>query len=288
MLKTIELRQFDKNMPCVVLLGGFDGLHIGHRSLLEKAKTFGLPIGVMTIAGGKSTKNLFTTREKEDIFRRAGADFFFSLPFLEIQSLSPECFLSYLKKSLNPSVFVCGEDFRFGAGAAGNATSVEKYSKVPTHIGALLEIDGRKISSTTVKNCLENGDTLGANRLLGEPFFLIGEVIHDRAIGRTIGFPTANIVYPDEKFSLKKGVYATRIEVDGRCFDGITNYGARPTFDNGRVLTETHLIGFSGDLYGRELKIEFLRYLRENRKFDSVEELKIQLTKDVRRVIDND
>ena len=263
-------------------------MHIGHRSLLEKAKTYGLPVGVMTIEGGKSTKNLFTTKEKEYIFRKAGADFFFSLPFSEIQSLSPEDFLSYLKGLLNPLAFVCGEDFRFGAGAAGSAKSVEEYSKIPTHIGTLLEIDGKKISSTTVKESLQAGDTKSASGLLGEPFFLIGEVIHDRKIGRTIGFPTANIVYPEEKFSLKKGVYATRVEVDGQYFNGITNYGSRPTFNNERVLTETYLIGFSGDLYGKELKIEFMRYLRENRKFDSVEELKLQLTTDVRRVIDND
>jgi riboflavin kinase/FMN adenylyltransferase len=107
-------------------------------------------------------------------------------------------------------------------------------------------------------------------------------------VGRTIGFPTANILYPQDKFPLKQGVYETRVAVDGKTYKGITNYGARPTFDNDRIITETYLDGFNGDLYGKVLKVEFVRYLRDITRFDSVETLKNQLTKDIERVRKDD
>ena len=128
------------------------------------------------------------------------------------------------------------------------------------------------------------GKTEEAAALLGHPFFLTGEVVQDRQIGRTLNFPTANIVYPVGKYSLKTGVYETRVNVDGKLYKGITNYGARPTFNNDTVVTETYLDGFSGSLYGRRLKVEFVRFLREVKRFDGVEELKAQLTKDIRQV----
>ena len=113
---------------------------------------------------------------------------------------------------------------------------------------------------------------------------MIGEVFKDRQVGRTIGFPTANVLYPQEKFPLKKGVYETKVEYNGVVYKGITNYGARPTFGNENVLTETYLDGFGGDLYGETLKIRFVRFLREIQKFESVELLKQQLEKDIKKV----
>jgi riboflavin kinase/FMN adenylyltransferase len=127
-----------------------------------------------------------------------------------------------------------------------------------------------------------------ANTLLGEPFFLIGKVEEDRKIGRTIGFPTANIRYPTGKFPLAQGVYETRAEVDGVTYKGITNYGARPTYGDESVWTETHLHGFSGDLYGKTLKVEFIRFLREIRRFENGAALAEQLREDIRRITTND
>jgi riboflavin kinase/FMN adenylyltransferase len=144
--------------------------------------------------------------------------------------------------------------------------------------------DGEKVGATMIKRLLLQGDLEKANAVLGENFFLLGEVFKDRGVGKTLGFPTANIRYPKEKFPLKQGVYQTRFWVDGKAYDGLTNYGARPTFDNEDVLTETYLDGFSGDLYGKKCKVEFIRFLRDVQKFDSVEGLKEQLNKDVRRV----
>lgn len=271
-----------------MLLGGFDGLHIGHRRLVSHALSYSLPVGAMTIVGGKERGNLFTFLEREEIFRAAGVDFLFELPFEEIKSLTPQEFLSLLEREFFPRGYVCGEDFRFGKGALGNAQTLKEHTQVRVDCLPLVETDGQKVSATAVKNLLCLGETEKANALLGEPFFLIGKVEKDRQVGRRIGFPTANIPYPIGKYPLKEGVYETRVTVDGKEYRCITNFGARPTFEDEKVVTETYLDGFSGDLYGRELKVEFLRYLRPVQKFATADDLKAQLTKDIKRVRDHD
>lgn len=288
MLKIIWLTQKrDIHAGSAMLLGGFDGLHLGHRQLFNVAKKSGLPVGVMTIVGAKED-SLFTFKERENIFKECGADFVFELPFGDIKDLSPETFLTVLQREFNPKLFVCGEDFRFGAKAAGTPESIKAWGQVRVETLPLVVSDGRKISSSDIKTYLANGEVQRANSLLSEPFFLLGTVEKDRQVGRTIGFPTANVLYPQGKFSLKKGVYETCTLVDGKRYKGITNYGARPTFNDESVWTETYLDGFDGDLYGKEVKVEFCRYLREVRKFNGVDDLKTQLTADIRRVRNND
>lgn len=270
-----------------MLLGGFDGLHIGHRRLLACAKNSGFPVGIMTIVGGKED-GLFTFSERESIFRENGVDFVFELPFCEIKDLSPDEFIRLLRQEFSPKLFVCGEDFRFGAKAVGTPETLKKVGQVCVEILPLVEMDGEKVSSRYIKTLIGAGETEKASALLGERFFVMGEVQKDRQVGRTIGFPTANIAYPQGKCPLKKGVYETRVAIDGRVYKGITNYGARPTFDDENVWTETYLDGFDGDLYGRTLKVEFVRYLREVRKFDGAEDLKAQLINDIRTVREHD
>ena len=270
-----------------MLLGGFDGLHIGHRKLLSCAKKSGLPVGVMTIVGGKG-EGIFTAKEREDVFARAGADFLFELPFAEIKDKTPTEFLRLLEERFSPRLYVCGEDFRFGANAVGTPETMKEREHVCVEVLSLLEKEGEKVSSRTVKRYLATGEISKANVLLGERFFLLGKVERDRQIGRTIGFPTANILYPSEKYPLKKGVYETRTTVAGKAYKGITNFGARPTFDEQRVVTETYLDGFDGDLYGKEIKIEFVRYLRDIKKFENAEALKAQLEKDIGSVRTHD
>ncbi|MBR2646900.1 MAG: riboflavin biosynthesis protein RibF [Clostridia bacterium] len=285
MLKKVNLTEKSHTESGVaMLLGGFDGLHVGHRLLVEQAKKSGLPVGIMTIVGGKDEENLFTFEEREDIFRRSGVDFVFELPFEGIKDLSPQQFLQILAKEFSPKLFVCGEDFRFGFQAQGTPEIIKEATHVRVEIVPLVEIDGKKVSSTYVKERLKKGEIERANELLQEEFFLIGEVVQDRKVGRTMGFPTANILYPKGKFPLKKGVYETRVFVDGKDYKGITNYGARPTFDDDTVLTETYLDGFAGDLYGKTLKVRFVRYLRDIKKFTDVTALKEQLQEDIVRV----
>lgn len=288
MIKTVWLTENqDTAKGVAMLLGGFDGLHVGHRRLLSRAKESGLPVGVMTIIGGKQG-NIFTFLERERIFKESGADFVFELLFDEIKDMSPTEFLQFLIAEFDPALFVCGEDFRFGAGAKGTPEMIKTSTQVRVEVLSLVEMGGEKISSRKVKEWLGKGEVEKANALLGEEFFLCGKVVKDRQVGRTIGFPTANILYPQDKFPLKKGVYETKTTVDGKEYKGITNYGARPTFDNDKVLTETYLDGFSGDLYGKELTVKFVRFLREVQKFESADALKKQLEKDIRRVHEND
>ena len=287
MLKTIAFRQFDKTSPCIILLGGFDGLHLGHRKLVERAKEQGFPIGIMTIVGCKSTGDLFTAFERERIFAQAGVDFALEMPFESIRNLSPKAFISLLKSGREVKAFVCGTDFRFGLGATGDFSTIRALGE-QVFVEELLFDGEEKIGASLIKQKLANGEVEQANKLLGECFFLEGEVLEDRKIGRTIGFPTANIKYPKGKFPIKQGVYETSAVIGGKEYKGITNYGARPTFSNDEVWTETHFISYTGDLYGKNLKINFKRWLRDNRRFDSADALKKQLTQDVRRVTEND
>lgn len=286
MLKTVQLQGQSNRRKVALLLGGFDGLHIGHRRLLERAQASGLPVGLMTIVGGKQDNALFTVAEREKIFKDVGVDFVFELAFQEIKGLTSQAFVDLLMEEYSPKLFVCGEDFRFGAGASGTPEFLKSHTQVCVETLPLVEMDGVKVSSSHIKSLLSCGDIEGANARLGHSFFLTGKVVQDRQVGRTIGFPTANILYPDCKYPLKQGVYETETEVDGKTYKGITNFGSRPTFHNDVVTTETHLIDFHGDLYGRELSVHFIRYLRDVHKFDDVEKLQEQLKKDIRQVRD--
>ncbi len=284
MLKTVYLREQSNTDGAAILLGGFDGLHVGHRLLLEKAKQSGAKIALMTIVGVKQGESLFTLQEREEIFQNAGADFVFELEFSKIKDLSPQSFLDLLCERFSPKLFVCGEDFRFGAGAKGTPEMIKESTHVCVEVLPLMEMDGIKVSSSHIKTLLKAGKMEEVQTRLSHPYFLMGEVVKDRQVGRSIGFPTANIFYPKDKFPLKKGVYESAVEVVGKLYKGITNFGARPTFDDDTVVTETHLIGFEGDLYGKTLKVQFLRYLRDIQKFENIDGLKAQLEKDIRQV----
>ena len=286
MLKTVRLTNTNIN-GSAMLLGGFDGLHLGHRLLLTRAKQSGLPVGIMTIVGGKS-ESLFTFLEREEIFRNLGVDFVFELPFSDIKELTPNAFLTLLEREFAPKLYVCGDDFRFGKNAQGDSKTLKQSTQIRVEVEKLLSIDGEKISTSTIKKLLGAGEVEKANALLSENFFLLGEVFKDRGVGKTLNFPTANILYPKDKFPIKKGVYETRTVIDGKAYKGITNFGARPTFDDTTVLTETYLDGFAGDLYGKTLKVGFIRFLREIVKFDSADALKKQLSEDIRRVREHD
>lgn len=285
MLKTVDFTsKRNTGKPTAILLGGFDGLHIGHKQLLSRAKSFGCPVGVMSIFGGKAGESLFSEEERADIFRRAGADFAFFLPFDKIKDMSAEAFLGILQTEYMPKAFICGDDFRFGYKAQGTPETLKTVGQVCVEVHKQVQINGEKVSATMIKRLLKDGEIEKANEVLGETFFLIGEVFQDRGVGKTLGFPTANIRYPKEKFPLKQGVYQTRAWVGDKAYDAITNYGTRPTFDNKDVLTETYIDGFAGDLYGEKCKVEFVRFLRDVQKFESAERLRAQLQTDIRRV----
>ncbi|MBQ8320208.1 MAG: hypothetical protein IJX81_04945 [Clostridia bacterium] len=282
-MKTIVLTEKENREGSVLLLGGFDGVHVGHRRLLTRALSLSRPVGFMTILGGKGDV-LFTATERAQIFARLGADFVFETRFEEIKDVGAEEFLALLEEKFSPAAYVCGDDFRFGKGASGDVHTLQERAGRSTFVEELLKIDGEKVSATKIKALLSAGKVEAANALLCGDFFLTGKVESGRKVGRTIGFPTANIRYPKEKFPIKQGVYRTEVTTCGVAYRGITNFGGRPTFGNDEVWTETCLLGFSGDLYGKTLTVVFKEYLRDIKKFDGAEQLKKQLTEDMEYV----
>ena len=242
----------------------------------------------MTIYGERRGAPLFTLAERREIFRSLGFAFVCETEFAKIKDVTATAFARTLQEEYNVKAFVCGDDFRFGKGANGTPKTLQSATDAEVCVEEILTLDGEKISSSSVKNALDSGNVARAQTLLGERFFLLGQVEQDRKVGRTLGFPTANIAYPQGKYAMKIGVYETCVNVDGTAYKGITNYGARPTFNDGQVWTETYLDGFSGDLYGQTLQVQFVRFLRDIRRFESADALKAQLTEDIRRVKEND
>ena len=270
---------------CALLLGGFDGLHKGHETLLAAAKQTGLKVAAIAITGGKGAP-IYTEAERDYIFARNGISAVYPLEFRAIRDMSAAEFACAVRDEIAPEVCFCGEDFRFGSGGKANGDDFARLSGVSVRVLPVLKdaATGEKIGAEHIKALLKNGDVSAADKLLCGGFILTGEVKKDRGIGATIGFPTANIFYPEGKTELKKGVYETRAEVGGVTYKGITNFGSRPTFGNDTVVTETHLIGFRGNLYGKTLTVRFVRYLRDVAAFKNAEELTARLHADVKRV----
>lgn len=270
--------------PCIFLLGGFDGLHIGHKKLIDCAKKYNLPVGIMSIEGGKG-KNLFTPFERGKIFSRQGLNFIYSVPFTEeFKNTTKDKFLTSFIERFEVKAFVCGEDFRFGKSAEGTPEFIREFTGIPVHALGVLTVGGKKAGMFLVKEYLKNGEVERANKLLLQPFFLSGKVEAGRKTGRTLGFPTANFSYPENKFPLKEGVYAVHAQLGGKIYRGIANFGACPTFGVTYQKLEVYFDGYEGDLYGKEIDVYFNSYLRNVQKFENKEALKAQLKEDLLRV----
>ena len=267
--------------PCALLLGGFDGLHIGHRALLGEAKRTGLPVCITTILGGKSG-TLFTEEERTHIFEQAGIDSVLEIVFTnDFKAISAEDFLALLFRKIQAKAIFCGEDFRFGCGALGTPELLKKLAPCPVTALSLLEKEGKKVSVSLIKRLLQAGDLPAVNALLGN-YFIQGKVEHGRQVGRTYGFPTLNLSVPEEKLLPPDGVYAGFAETPKGRYKTIINIGARPTFGIKERKIESYLEGFSGDLYGATVRIGVTGFLRPIMRFSSPEMLKEQLEKDKR------
>ena len=274
--------------PCVLLLGGFDGLHLGHRALLEEAKKTGLPVGITSIAGGKG-RSLFTAAERETVFARAGIDFVYEIDFTdEVKNTRAEVFLRDLFSVIPAQAVFCGEDFRFGKDALGTPALLKKCAPCAVHVQKIAEWGGKKVSISTCKALLSEGEMGTLNELLGEPYFIEGVVEHGRQVGRTYGFPTLNLTFPAEKLAPKEGVYGGYAETPKGRFPSIINVGARPTFGVAEKKIEAYLDGFSGDLYDASVCIYPTVFYRGITKFSSAEELKSQLERDIGRLRGNE
>ena len=284
------------NRPTILCLGGFDSIHSGHVSLIEHAlslkKTVGGNVAVTlfcydeNVLEKKSGGEVFTFSERVSILENLGVDEVIKIDFNEkFSKLTPLEFLNELCDNRPISRVICGNDFKFGVFGSGNVKYLTDYFKSKnvgvTVVPFVLNGRGEKTSTTQVKAALAAGEVRKCFAEFKVKYFISGEVVFGRQDGRKIGFPTANIIPPKEKFPIKSGVYACTVFVGGKKYRAISNLGDAPTFGVEKRVLECHIDGFSGDLYGKNLTVYFDDFIRDIRKFDSVEQLKIQLEKDL-------
>jgi riboflavin kinase/FMN adenylyltransferase len=272
-----------------VAVGTFDGVHLGHREVIagsDSVLTFE-PHPVAVVAPQHTPKLLTTLARKTELIADLGVEELIVIPFdREFASRSAERFVEeVLVGALGAERVAIGENFRFGHRAQGDPALLAADGRFATAVHPLLEVDGEVVSSSHIRGLLQAGEVAAANALLGTPFEIAGEVAHGDARGRTLGFPTANLI-PDEALACPgHGVYACLAVGPpplSRPVPAAVNIGVRPTFDTGRgELIEAYLLDFEGDLYGRTLRLQFLRRLRGERRFESAEALVEQMQADV-------
>ena len=296
----------DRNAPCVLCLGNFDGVHIGHATLVsetlkmkaELSKSKGnvrsaalcfsmLPANYF---GNSNIKNLMTLEDKLDTFKALGLDGVYVCDFPTICSYSPEKFIEdVLFAECNAIGAVCGFNYSFGAKAAGNALTLKKHMDAKGYSFKMVEQVSKfnkTVSSTAIREYIEQGDFRSANEMLGRPFSISHKVVHGKNLGSKLGFPTINHIFErnDVQIIPAFGIYATKTLIDGITYMSVTNIGIRPTVSNSGIVTcETHLIDGCGglDLYGRSARVQFFTKLRDEMKFSTKEELSAAISKDV-------
>ena len=272
-----------------VALGIFDGVHRGHRRVLSKAFSHDeLKRAVFTFnthtvdSKGRDYKMLITDSFKRRLLERAGAEYIYSPDFYTLKMMPAEEFArDILKGALHAEVAVCGERFRFGHKAEGDSEALIRYGRkygFSVEIVERLDENGTRISSSLIRQLVSEGEIEKANRLLGYSYGYCCEVIHGNEIGRTWDFPTINQQIPDGLVLPRFGVYVSNVHINDRCFTGVTNIGVKPTVEHDiKPLAETFIVGFEGDLYGKDIEIELFEFIRPERKFDSFDELKAEI-----------
>ena len=280
---------------CVLALGFFDGVHIAHRELIKSARDVaeerGLPLGIFTFAGGikPGARRIFTDSEKCEIFESLGADFVVFAIFDAIKGVTAEDFVKdILIKEEKCAVCVAGFNFRFGCGASGDArmlVSLMKEGGGEAIIKSEVSLGGECVSSTRIRGRIEAGEMQYARELLGIPYYIKGRVEGGRRVGRTLGFPTVNLPISDEKAVPRCGVYRSAVLLGTRAFSAITNVGSCPTFEGREVHSESYILDFEGDIYGEEIKVFLLDFMREEIAFSSHEALKMQINIDKNNAI---
>jgi riboflavin kinase/FMN adenylyltransferase len=295
MLEIVRFNEDAYDFPCLLVLGCFDGLHLGHFELLKKAKLQakinGLDLGVMMFTNGKENKEgkqLYTFEERLKFLESFNVKFVLKIDYdEEFKKIKPLEFLSLLEDKLNVKAYMSGKDFRFGQGAKGKSSTLKSYAEDEDNgvwfmpVKDLI-IEEEKVSTSHIKVLLDEGNVKKAAELLGRNFAVCGTVIHGADRGaKVVGYPTMNVTYPENKHEVKQGVYTVKCGVGEKCYYGIANYGSRPTFDEEAPILEVYLDGLEGEQYDEIITVEFLDRIRDIQKFDSAEELTSQLDKDL-------
>lgn len=289
----------DIKRKCVTVLGFFDGVHLAHRKLILKAKELAkkknIPLTVFTFSSDESglkrnTSRLFTDKEKLDVFQRLNADTVLLVSFPAVSELSKEEFVrSILVEKLNTDTAVCGYNFSFGKGGVGRSEDLSAIMKKLGRDAFVLPeytYNSLPVSSSLIRDTLRDKKLYEASLLLGEPYSITGTVSHGLGVGKKLGIPTVNLPLPSSRFSLPVGVYAGVLSVDGKIFLALANIGNCPTIKERETHLEAFILDFDGNLYGKEIKIYFLEYLREEKKFKSIEDLLLQINVDKKRALE--
>lgn len=289
------LTELSKNPNLSIALGYFDGVHLGHRAVINSAVNFakknGSKSAVITFSDhpccyfwGVCPKYILTRKERENRIRELGIDYLYELNFESISGLTAEEYLrDVLIKHFTPCSISTGWNHNFGYKKSGNVEYLAKQAKKYDY--KYFEMPPQKIgqeivSSTTIRKLLNNGNIEKANKMLGKNFSVEGEVVLGNQIGRTIGFRTANLVYPPELIELPYGVYS----VDTTYGKGIANFGIRPTINGSNTVLEVHILNFDKDIYGENIRINFNKMIRTEKKFPSLDALKKQINLDIKSI----
>ncbi|MBQ9734765.1 MAG: riboflavin biosynthesis protein RibF [Clostridia bacterium] len=289
--------------PVVIALGYFDSVHTGHQHVIKTAKeyadTHGAKLVVFTFKGNLKAmlcadddKCVYMPKEREKFIKELGADEIYFAPVdFNFLSLGKRAFLNKLNKKYSIICYVSGKDYRFGKFGKGTVDDLKEYANNSNQEYIVVEdfnLIGKKVSTTAIKKLLSVGDIESANKLLGRNYSVTGKVYGDRQVGTKLGFPTVNIRLEKDKFRIKDGVYAGKVNVDELNYKALINYGARPTFDLSDKVLEAHIVDFDGDLYGKEITLEFNRRIRDIKKFFDPDGLKKQLNEDLRLIKEDD
>lgn len=282
------------NRPTVYALGFFDGVHLAHQALLDACRTMaedlGCRAGVITFQNhpeervmGAAPALINTYEDRNRLLKHYGMEQITALVFDQALMQTPwETFAQDLLKTHRAVGLVCGEDFRFGFRGEGTAEKLQSFCKaqnIPCTVVPCQKLGQTVVSSTHIRQLLETGKLEDANAFLGHPHILSGTVVSGRQLGRTLGFPTANLSIPKGLVTLPFGVYACKAYVEGSQYLAVTNIGNRPTVGGHRVTVEAYLLDFSGDLYAKTLTLSFHAFLREEKKFPDLETLTREIEK---------
>jgi len=295
-----ELASVTPQGETLLTIGVFDGVHAGHRYLLkklrERAAERNLLSGVVTFSPHPQSvlhprsqlPCLTSLEDRVGAFQMLGVSVVAVLTFTpKVSQLSAREFISLIKKHLSMRGILVGSDFTLGKGKEGNINLLRALgSEMGFSVDVIppFKINGEIVSSTLIRRALAEGDMRKATKLMGRYFYLEGEIITSEKRGRVLGFPTANLDVKPQQALPGNGIYATIAYVQGKHFHSATNVGIRPTFGIGEEMVETHLLNYKGNLYGKDIRVEFVQKIRDEERFPSSEELKTQIEKDIREV----
>lgn len=282
-------------MRISLAMGFFDSVHIGHRELLRRNAQYATSVGAKAavhtfdndVSAYFNNVQLYDFSQRKQLLLQSGAQIVITDSFTEeFKNKSGKDFLDELTSRYDVAAFFCGYDYTFGKNASCNADDLASYAKERGMQAFVLPQQtegGEKVSTTRIKELLLSGNVQKANQLLGAPYFIRGKVVRGRGEGGKYGFPTANVQH--DGFLPKHGVYKTIVTIDGKRYVAVTNVGNKPTFKDQSVTIEPMIIDFCGDLYGKELTLEFVKYIRPTKKFSCGEELNEQIRKDVKEAL---